>query len=324
MKQKNLKVQILRAIAIIAVVMIHTCPMGEFQVFVRPFINFAVATFLFLSGYLTNIENSDWKSFYKKRISRVIIPYIIWTLLYTTVHCIKDGFHFKSYIVNLLTTKSTETLYYIFVYIQFVILTPLLGKLARSKYHWVGWLIAPISVMLKYYWVFSGTTPNKCISALWDISCLGWFTYYYLGLLLGNKIIEKQYNIKKLSLLYGISIIIQMLEGYQWFLVEESNCGAQLKLSSILTSSIFILMAYWYINNEKRQASNKLLLMIGDYSFGIYMSHVMILKLFRIFPFWQSIPFGVNSLIILIVTTICVALGQKICGEKLSRWLGMN
>ena len=46
--EKNYKIQILRAIAIFAVVFIHTCPTGEWQVFCRPFINFAVALFLFL------------------------------------------------------------------------------------------------------------------------------------------------------------------------------------------------------------------------------------------------------------------------------------
>ena len=54
-KPKNNTIQIFRALAIIAVVMIHTCPSGEWQVFCRPFINFSVATFLLLSGYLTKI-----------------------------------------------------------------------------------------------------------------------------------------------------------------------------------------------------------------------------------------------------------------------------
>ena len=44
-----------------------------------------VAMFVFLSGYLTKMENSDWKSFYKKRILRVLIPYVIWSTLYLLV-----------------------------------------------------------------------------------------------------------------------------------------------------------------------------------------------------------------------------------------------
>ena len=47
--------QVFRALVVIAVVMIHTTPKGNCQVFCRPFVNFAVATFLFLSGYLTKL-----------------------------------------------------------------------------------------------------------------------------------------------------------------------------------------------------------------------------------------------------------------------------
>lgn len=322
-KEKNQKIQILRAIAIIAVIMIHTCPNGELQVYIRPFINFAVALFLFLSGYLTNIDISDWKAFYKKRIIRVIIPYIIWTFLYTTAHFIGNGIELKKYIINLLSTKAAPTLYYIFVYIQFVIMTPFLGKLAKSKYKWFGFIIAPISVIIKYYWLFSGVEPNKYSDVLWRVCCLGWFTYYYIGLLLGNKIIKKEYNIKKLIILYLLSIFVQMIEGYAWFKLGEVNCGTQIKLSSFLTSSIFILIAYWYLNNKQLIKTNKILIKIGDYSFGIYISHIMIMMILGKIPIYSQIPFCLNSIIVLIITMLCVLIVNKICSKKTSKWLGL-
>lgn len=313
----------MRAIAIIAVVIIHTCPSGEWQVFVRPFVNFSVGLFLFLSGYLTKIDNTDWKSFYKRRILRVLIPYIIWTLLYTTVNFIEIGFEPKKYIINLLSTKASATLYYIFVYIQFVILTPFLGKLAKSKFKWGGFIVSPISVLIKYYWLFSNSLPNKYISAIWDICCLGWFTFYYIGLLLGNGLIKKQYSIKRLSLLYVISIVIQMIEGYGWLALGNSNCGTQLKLSSILTSSIFILIAYWYINNSKINFKNDVLVKMGDFSFGIYIAHLLILRLLIMIPFWNSIPFLLNSITVLLITFSFVIICSKVFGKKLSKWIGL-
>ena len=322
-KEKNQKIQILRAIAIIAVVMIHTCPSGKWQVFIRPFINFAVATFLFLSGYLTNLENSDWKSFYKKRITRVIIPYVIWTFLYTTVDFIRNEIDFKKYIINLLTTKSASPLYYIFIYIQFVILTPFLGKLAKSKYRWIGFIISPLSIIIKYYWLIIRIKPNQYITTLLGLCCLEWFLYYYIGLLLGNKIINKKFSIKKLIYLYFFSIILQIFETYGWFLLEEKNCGTQIKMSSYLTSSIFILMSYWYINNQNINYTNKMLLLIGDYSFGIYISHIMIILLLGKVPFWSHIPFFLNSIVVLFLTLLCVSIGKKICGPKISSWLGL-
>ena len=63
-----------RAIAIIAVVMIHTTPAGQWQVFCKRFINFAVATFIFLSGYLTKADNENWLKFYIRRITLKLSP----------------------------------------------------------------------------------------------------------------------------------------------------------------------------------------------------------------------------------------------------------
>ena len=323
-KEKNPKIQILRAIAIMAVVMIHTCPTGTMQVYVRPFINFAVATFLFLSGYLTDVSKINIKDFYKKRIIRVIIPYTIWSILYTTAGSLSSGIDFKKYITNYLTAGGAATMYYIFVYIQFVILTPLLGKLIKKKYWFIGFAIAPISLLIKYYWLLTGTIPNKYISTIWGVCCLGWFTFYYLGLYFKNTPKLKKYNARIIIPIYLITIIIQIIEGYFWYKLGEVNCGTQLKLSSLLTSSVFIIIEYIYINNSTFKGNCKLLLLIGNYSFGIYISHCMIISLLSHFiPFWQSIPFGINSLIVLSITLLCVIIGKKICGEKISKYLGL-
>ena len=79
----NPKIQILRGLAAISVVMIHTCPGGYAQVCIRPFINWAVPMFLFLSGYLTKLENDNWPSFIRKRVVSVMVPYLFWTMIYT-------------------------------------------------------------------------------------------------------------------------------------------------------------------------------------------------------------------------------------------------
>ena len=153
---RNNMVQIFRAFAIIAVVLIHTTPGAYWQVFFRPFINFAVATFLFLSGYLTKIDNDNWGAFYKKRIIRILIPYVIWTVVYTIIFLDLSHLHKK-----LLTANASFHMYYLAVYIQFVLLTPIIGKLAKSKYMHLGWLVAPISIIVfNYYGLLSGQELN--------------------------------------------------------------------------------------------------------------------------------------------------------------------
>lgn len=55
-KEQSYKIQLLRGLAIIAVVFIHNTPTGMSQVYLRPFMNFSVGLFLFLSGLLTNFK----------------------------------------------------------------------------------------------------------------------------------------------------------------------------------------------------------------------------------------------------------------------------
>ena len=320
-KTRNNMVQVFRALAIIAVVMIHTTPLGYWQVFCRPFINFSVATFLFLSGYLTDVDNDNWKTFYKKRIIRVIIPYIIWTVLYSLKY-----FNIGNLLVNLLTAQAAAPIYYVFVYIQFVLLTPLLGKLARSRYQILGWFIAPVSVIIfNYYRLLTGTELNPYISLLWNDSCLGWFSFYYLGLILGNKIIEKHYSIKVLAILYLASIVMQMAEGYGWLMLGETNCGTQLKLTSLLTSSLFLLIIFSTLQCSRFDIKNKFLRILGDYSFGIYLCHIMVMNLLSIIlPFYKTIPYPINSAIIVLLSLCCCYIGAKICGERVSKWLGLR
>lgn len=320
MIKRNSKIQILRAVAIIAVVLIHTCPSGYYQVFCRPFVNFAVALFIFLSGYLTKIDNQDWPKLYSRRILRVLIPYFIWTIFYTL-----PSTNLKEYIFNLVTTQACPTFYYIFVYIQFVILTPVLGKLAKSKYHWFGFVIAPISIVLyKYPIIFFDLQPSGYVNILWDVSCLGWFTYYYLGILLGNRIIDLSYKLKSLVLLYLLSLLLQVLEGYILFCCDVPNCGSQIKLSSLLTSSIFLLMAYKYIIAPNQNKQNKILQYIGDHSFGIYIVHILVIQsLLRFVPYYTFLPFVINTIVVLAITIIVVYIGKKLCGLKVSRWVGL-
>ena len=319
--KRNDKIQILRAIAIIAVVLIHTCPNGNFQYICRPFINFAVATFLFLSGYLTKIEKTKEQGFYKKRIFRVLIPYIIWSLIYSLASFESIGKLF----LNLITTKSAATLYYIYVYIQFVVLTPLLYKIACSKYRWMIWIIPILSIIIfEYYYWISGNEINKYLSVIWDVSCLGWVGYYYLGLLLGNKIINVSITAKKLLVLLIISIPLQIVEGYWLFNIGEENCGTQLKFTSLITSTITMLLFYKFLANNKIKCTNKFLILIGDYSFGIYLSHILIMKILSKLPLYPNIPYIINSLIIVLISLFCAYIGNKICHKKISKYIGLS
>jgi len=74
-----------------------------------------------------------------------------------------------------------------------------------------------------------------------------------------------------------MNYIGQMTEGYGWLMLGETNCGTQLKLTSFLTSSLFLLIAYTILQNGSFNIKNRFLRILGDYSFGIYLCHIMVI-----------------------------------------------
>lgn len=320
--QRNDKVQFLRAISIIAVVLLHTCPGGEWGVYCRPFINFPVAAFLFLSGYLTSIENDNWTNFFKKRIFRVIVPYVIWTILY----CIaKKAWSPEQLLYYLIAARGHKILYFIFIYIQFVLLTPFLGKLAKSRYRWTGWCIAPIAVLIfKYYPALSGIEYSSVINLIIGNCCLTWFSFYYLGIILGNGILTRKDNPALLVALYCLSLLLQIAEGYWLFQLGSDLYIRQTKLSAMLSTTIFLLIAYRYLISRRKMEINPILKLIGDYSSGIYFCHMLIKQILPYFPYYNHLPFGANSVVIIFFSFLLVYGGDNLLGMPYSKWLGLN
>ena len=317
---RNEVIQWFRAIAIIAVIIAHTCPTGMWTVIVRPMVNICVPLFLFFSGYLTRIDGRDWRAFYKKRIIRVIIPYLIWTFIYT----LESG-NIAKLLNNILMASGASHMYYILVYIQFVLLTPLLAVLAKSKYLHLGWFVAPIFIIFyKYIPLMGGYRLNGYVNmACWN-ACLGWFTFYYLGLTLGNRIIEKRYSLRVLIVLYLISVILQMGESYAWLLTGTSNPGGILKMTGLLTGALFSLIVYTVLQQGGFEVKSRFMLLVGEYSFGIYLCHVLFRHLLKLTPFFTRVPFIVNSVLVLVLSLALCYFGNKLLGERISRWLGLK
>ena len=300
--------------------MIHTCPYGLEQVVCRPFLNFSVPLFLFISAYLTKEQHDSWIPLYKRRIIRVFIPYVIWTFIYTM-----PSSAIFPYVYNLLTTKSCYTLYYIFVYVQFVLLSPLLFKLAKSPYRWIGWLVAPISIFtFKYTGYIWGIELNSKISILWSISFLGWFTFYYMGICLREKESSMLSNSKLIFALLFTSILLQWGEGYLLLKKGIENCGSAVKLTTLLTNSLFILLFWIVLKKDSIKINFPQLVLVGNYSFGIYLLHPLVLKFIHRLDFYCNIPFVLNSALVLIISLIICYFVSKVFGQKFNQWIGIK
>ncbi|WP_143099346.1 hypothetical protein [[Clostridium] aminophilum] len=198
-----------------------------------------------------------------------------------------------------------------------------MDKLARSKYKCLGFVISPLEIIImRLFPLMTGYEVNKYIGLIMHVSCLGWFTYYYLGYMLGNGLLEIKLPTSRILILLVGAIGLQIAEGLWYFSMGEQNCGTQLKLSAILTGSKFVLLGYRYLETEKTPAP-KILHLLGDYSFGIFFSHLAVMSVLRRLPYYRQIAvFPVNSVVAIYVSLLCVIVGKKILG-KYAKYLAL-
>ena len=287
------------------------------QVYCRPFLNYAVGLFLFLSGLLSQYDRINQI----KRINKVVVPYVLWTFVYT----VSDGTDniVIRFIKSLLLGDSAVHMYYVFVYCQFMLLLPIIHKIAKSKYCMVAFVITPLEIMImRYIPIHFEITFNQYICKVISISCLGWFTFFYLGYLIGNNLISIDIKMFCVILMLCISIPIQMYEGYIQYNMGVENCGTQLKISAVLSSVLFCVFGYKYIIDDKKIFKNKILKILGDNSFGIYFSHIAVMGVMSKISGCISEIYPFNALCVIVSSLVCVLIGKKILG-RLSRYVAL-
>src|SRR5260221_9276172 len=95
-KQYNQAIDLLKIISILAVVFIHTTTRTiqvtnydlvkiSWSVFLNQILRFAVPMFFMISGFVLELNfrvNESYLGYIKRRLTRILIPYIFWSAIY--------------------------------------------------------------------------------------------------------------------------------------------------------------------------------------------------------------------------------------------------
>ena len=114
-----------------------------------------------------------------------------------------------------------------------------------------------------------------------------------------------------------VSILIQIAEGYWYYILGNQNCGTQLKLSCLLTGCIVCILSDKLLKSEKCPKVT-ILYIIGNCSFGIYYSHMVFVLLLRHVSFYSAISpilFPIIAITILMISLCLVLVGKKVLGK---------
>ena len=271
--------QMIRGICILAVIMIH-CPTGESReaqtiwLVLRQLINFPVAVFIFMAGYFVKPEKVTMRwGYLKNRGGRLIVPFLLWSTLYTIKNVIFGGtYSWKEVLFAFVTGQSAAPLYYILVMLQLMLLTPSLVRIENKQ--WL-YAVTPIYLCGLYGWNFCfGSTPP-----LYGTIFPAWLIFYLLGMDAKKGKLESWST--KVSIAWvAVGLLLALVES---FALLKAGCSrafacSQIKFSSFIYAGAIVLLLVKNQQLEGRLSNFESALgKVGDDSYGIFYSHMMVM-----------------------------------------------
>lgn len=144
-----------------------------------------------------------------------------------------------------------------------------------------------------------------------------WIIFFVIGIALRKS--SRQYSLKFMVIATFVAFLLQILESY--FLQSFNGGGYGIKLSSFLFSLFLILCLFhptMVSSYSEKSKVAKLIRVIGDCSFGIYLVHCLIIMAYRILV----LPDELTFLIVLPVSFIFVYSSRKLLPKSINQYLG--
>lgn len=305
----------LKGIAIIGVVFIHTLKYEDksfidFSIIFRQLINFSVPLFLALSGFFlaeTKIKNKEeYFLFLKKRIPRVYLPYLIWSILYISIEIILlKKINIGHQLFSIITFQTKGIFYFVALIIQFYILFPMLQKYLGKNLLKLSSLFSLLACILIFLYQYF--TKQNLPLILYAGNAFTWVLFFVLGMYLRHNKIKL--NKITLVILLLFSLTLSIFETYLQLQLTGniSNSVTAVKISSFIYSTFVIILLFNY-----KYPLKTVLYDLGKVSFAIYLLHLIILMvLIKVFLIFKVDCNGI--LAELIIGTFTILISYLIC-----------
>lgn len=322
----------LKFIAIISIICIHVAiiwPNVNIKSFnisgFSEFCRMGVPVFLMVSGVLLLNKNYDLDSFFKKRFSRIITPFVFWAIIYAAFILIIFLLSGYSGIFNYINNFPLEWSWYFWMIFAVYLAIPVVNefilnkKLTGAKYFTLIFIIASI-----FYQIGIIFNINSFIDLRFFLGPIG---YIVLGYYLANKEfkIKTEYILIISLILFFLASIIKV--GFNIFPYEYAHLVIQdstIHLLSFMDVNIFeIIQAsaiFLFIKNlysfklsiPGKNIIKKGILSISKASYGIYLIHGLFILVIN--ELLANILFsGTEICILIVILTILVLAISWIC-----------
>jgi len=343
-KNKTLWYDNLRVVATIGVIFIHvssdyapaTGSISAYNFWIGNFFDsasrFSVPIFVMLSGALLLPKDYGIGVFLKKRLFRLVLPFVFWSFIYILNFLywrVQDGekLHFietgKSILLQFRDGSSLH-FWYIYMIIGLYLFIPIIGKWVRN---------ATDKEMLYFLgiWMFTLIFNQPVIEDLKPNIDLSYFTGFLGYLILGYYFTVKTFtNQKRVDIISSILLLVGLLSTilgtYLVFYFKNEYVST---FYECLSPNIFLFSMGIFLLLKNKDISNSVLVKIRNfickYSYGIFLVHVLVLSYIDDYGIrWNFINpiFGIPTtvLVCLIISSGIVFVINKLPFGKYIPW----
>ena len=292
---------VLRALAIIGIVFCHAAMpfvisgihTSEFYVsaFFDCLRDFSIPVFVMLSGALLIGKKDSFNDFFKKRLSRIFIPFFFWVIVYIIYSsaCITHGFSLSNAIDIFFGTSGTfgVTFWFIWMIIIAYFGIFLINKCMNRFENPNKFMNALALVALAYILICDFSSFNPLASRI--VYFISFLAYVVIGYVIThNDWLESRFDSRILLLIASVLAIVSYCSYIFNFVVPRSvSAGQFIYLSyfnvTILFISLMVFLSFkflssgGYLEKIEHNALGNAIALISKYSFGIYLVHYLIL-----------------------------------------------
>lgn len=201
---------------------------------------------------------------------KVAGPYMAWSVVYLAPSWPESV---SSCLWKFLTGGASTQMYYLLVYAQLTVLSPLLFRLLGS-HRILLYTVTPISIAL---WELSAAAgvdlPN--LGRLFPM----WLVYYLFGLEWEKWRERLRKKKSAVAAVAALALFAQLGEGALWYACGDYNMATtQLRLTNVFSSLAVITLFMIATGKVRERLSDcKPLVLLGDLSFGVYLCHIVVL-----------------------------------------------
>lgn len=322
----------MKGMAIIGVLFIHTPFMigdGSAGIASRQLVTFAVAMFFFLSGYFVKDDCLDLKG-----ISRIGIPYILWSILWFTETTITGSHPVTTWkIINsIFFGGAFFPLYFLVVLLELKLLSPWMirhiHKYAKGNQYcfYKEWalLITPATLIILYTIQYATRQQPLVYAQVFPT----WFLFYYVGALTKLGCIKVKSPFALGCTLFGLYLALLESAYINENLHVPFWAASQIKFSTFFYALSLCLLLI-SLHGEMRR---NWVVRLGEMSFGIYLLHIPVLKIVNIavgkLPYWSQFAGFWGQIMLIVLTLFCcnllLVVANKLLPNKVNKYLGLR